>query len=135
MADIKLTTDRRALLAGALSSSLTVPAIASEAVGGLSALEIAIARHRAAQTAIDAFPKATTLAEEEAADDAFTELARIEGDAFEALAIQPCGSDAELLRKLRYMTSHEIRTWGPPYAALQFGPVAVALAEHFSLAV
>lgn len=135
MADINLTTDRRALLAGAVSAAFAGPAMASVPSSGLSGLEAAIARHKAAQAAIDAFPKATTLAEEEAADEAFTALTSVEGDAFDALANVPCADDAELLRKLKYMTAHEIRTWGQPYTALQFGPVAVALAEHFSLAI
>lgn len=134
MAGHTLTTDRRALLAGATAAALAVPAMASEPSARPSGLEAAIARHKAAQAAIDAMPKAMTLAEEEAADEAFTELVRIEGDAFDALANAPCADDAELLRKLRYMTAHEIRTWGQPYTALQFGPIAVALAEHFSLA-
>lgn len=135
MAGHTLTTDRRALLAGATAAALAGPAMASEPSARPSGLEAAIARHKAAQAAIDAFPKATTLAEEEAADDALTALSRVEGEAFDALARASCADDAELVRKLRYMTAHEIHMWGQPYTALQFGPVAVALAEHFSLAV
>lgn len=134
MAAHLITPDRRALLAGAVSAALAGPAIASQPTAGPCGLEAAIARHKAAQAAIDAMPKGMTLAEEEAADEAFTELVGIEGDAFDALANAPCADDAELLRKLKYMTAHEIRTWGQPYTALQFGPLAVALAAHFSLA-
>lgn len=135
MAAQTLTTDRRALLAGVGAAALAGRAMASELPAEASGLEAAIGRHKAAQAAIDGFPKATTLAEEEAADADFTALVALEGDAFDALASIPCTDDAELLRKLRYMTAHEIRAWGQPYTALQFGPLAVALAEHFSLAV
>ena len=135
MAAQTLTTDRRALLAGSVAASIARPAMAFQKSAEPSGLDAAIARHKAAQAAIDAVPKAMTLAEEEAADEAFTELVRIEGDAFDALANAPCADDAELLGKLRYMTAHEIRMWGQPYTALQYGPLAVALAEYFSLAV
>lgn len=132
MAGQTLTPDRRSILAAALAAPVAGAAMARNES---AALDAAIHRHRAAQAALDAFPKAATLAEEAAAEDAFTALVSAEGAAFDALAMEHCGSDTELLRKLRYMAAHEIRTWGQPYTSLQFGPVAVALAEHFSLLV
>lgn len=133
MATQALTTDRRALLAGVVAASLARPAMAFEGAAGQSSLEVAIARHKAAQAAVDAFPKYPTLEDERLHEPAFDALSRAEGEAFRTLAETPCTDDAALLRKLRYMTAHEIRCWGQPYTALQFGPLAVALAEHFSL--
>jgi len=133
MATQTLTTDRRALLAGVVAASLAQPAMAYEGAAAQSSLEAAIGRHKAAQAAVAVFPESKDLEEERANEPAYTALVTAEAEAFDALANLPCDDDAALLRKLRYMTAHEIHSWGQPYTALQFGPLAVALAGHFSL--
>jgi Zn-finger domain-containing protein len=54
----------------------------------------AIARHKTAQAALDAFP---------GPEDYPKHLRNEEGEALYELAFTPCASDAEFLEKLRYL--------------------------------
>jgi hypothetical protein len=78
----------------------------------------AIARHKAAQAAIDAhFGRID--------DEALAgELHGAETDALEVLAETPCASDAEFIEKLRYLLAHEARMMdGPPNGHQEFGSI------------
>lgn len=99
----------------------------------LATLDEAIACHKAAQATVASFPESKDMDEERANEPALTVLVDAEMKAFDALAELPCADDAELLRKLRYLTAHEIHSWGQPRTALQYGGLALALAAHFSL--
>ncbi|MGB6176433.1 MAG: hypothetical protein WBF43_08880 [Methylocella sp.] len=88
-----------------------------------TALAQAIARHMAAQAAIDAF---------RGDPDGYPEhLGVAESDAIDELAFTPCASDAELLEKLRYLRAHETRTFGPPTGRHEFSSVVLAVDCHF----
>jgi hypothetical protein len=83
----------------------------------------AIARHKAAQAAIDAFR-----------DDpeGYPEhLGTAESDAIDDLAETPCASDAEFVEKLRYLYAHETRIYGPPTGQHEFSSVVLAVDCHF----
>jgi hypothetical protein len=90
-------------------------------------LALAIARHKAAQAALDADRDTRTckcLPPEHLSDE--------EDEALYALAETPCASDAEFLEKLRYLFAHQARIWGPPDNANDYGCLAIAAACHFS---
>jgi hypothetical protein len=83
----------------------------------------ALARHKAAQAAIDAF-----------GDDPYgypKHLGAAEFDAIDDLAETPCASDAEFLEKLRYLHAYETRIFGPPTGQHEFRSVVLAVDCHF----
>jgi hypothetical protein len=63
----------------------------------------AIARHKAAQAALDAVP---------GPEDYPEHLCNEEDDALDELAFTPCASDAEFLEKLRYLYTLSKRKYG-----------------------
>jgi hypothetical protein len=84
------------------------------------ALAQALARHKAAQAAIDAAPEGYP-----------DHLNEAEFDAIDELAETPCASDAEFLEKLRYLHAYETRTFGPPTGQHEFSSVVLAVDCHF----
>ena len=86
----------------------------------------AIARHKAAQAAIDAHSGRID-------DDALAnQLFTAERDALNVLAETPCANDAEFIEKLRHLLAHESRIAdGPPDGHQEFGSILVAAACHF----
>jgi hypothetical protein len=46
----------------------------------------------------------------------------------------PCASDAEFLKKLRFLLARETNLWGSPAGNMEFGPIAVAVDRYFSQA-
>jgi hypothetical protein len=88
-----------------------------------TALELAIARHKAAQAAIGAFRDDP---------DGYPEhLGTAEFDAIDDLAETPCASDAEFLEKLRDLHAYETRIFGPPTGQHEFRSVVLAVDCHF----
>jgi hypothetical protein len=88
----------------------------------------AIARHKAAQAAIDA--RSGCIDDDALADKLFT----AERGALDVLARAPCVSDAELVEKLRYLLAHEARIVdGPPDGHQEFGSILVAVDRHFNV--
>jgi len=71
----------------------------------------AIARHRAARAPVDA--RFGQIDDDAMANQLFT----AESDALKVLAETPCASDAEFLKKLRYLHAHETRIGKTPNAA------------------
>jgi hypothetical protein len=86
-------------------------------------LTLAIARHRAAQAAMDAVPCRGDLPPEHLSDE--------EDEALHELALTPCASDAEFIEKLRYLYAHQAGMWGPEDNANQYGCLAMAAERHF----
>jgi hypothetical protein len=82
----------------------------------------AIARHKAAQAALDAIPHE---------EDAPGHLCVAAFDAMDDLAGTPCASDAEFIEKLRYLHAYEIRLGGEPTGQHEFGSVVLAVDCHF----
>jgi hypothetical protein len=62
----------------------------------------ALARHKAAQAALDAVPGYP----EHLSDE--------ENEALDELAFTPCASDAEFLEKLRYLYAQQAKIWDLP---------------------
>jgi hypothetical protein len=88
-----------------------------------NALEQALARHKAAQAAIDAYRDAP---------DGYPEhLGSAEFDAIDDLAKTPCASDAEFIEKLRYLHAYETRIFGPPTGKHEFRSIVLAVDCHF----
>jgi hypothetical protein len=85
----------------------------------------ALARHVAAQAALDAVPGPV---------DYPKHLSDEEDDALYELAFTPCISDAEFLEKLRFLVARDTRIFGAPHCDLEFGPIAVAANLHFNQA-
>ena len=77
----------------------------------------AIARVKAAQAAYDAAP--------DYSDETLIPLSEAESDACDDLAEAPCTSDAEFVKKLRYLFAREVRLFGKENNA-----VMVAVATH-----
>jgi hypothetical protein len=78
----------------------------------------ALARHKAAQA-----PSTPNFG-----DKLFT----AESDTFKVLVETPCASDAEFVKKLRYLLAHEARIVdGPPNGHQEFGSILVAVDRHF----
>src|SRR5580704_17686400 len=65
----------------------------------------AIARHKAAQAALDAVP---------GPEDYPEHLCNEEDEALDELAFTPCASDAEFLEKLRYLYAQQAKIWDLP---------------------
>jgi hypothetical protein len=83
----------------------------------------AIARHMAAQAAIDAFADT---------EDGYPEhVSEAEFDAIDELAGTPCASDAEFIEKLRYLHAYETRIFGAPTGQHEFRSVVLAVDCHF----
>ena len=80
----------------------------------------AIARHMAAQAALDAGP-----------EDRPDHLCKEEDEALDELAFTPCASDAEFLEKLRYLYAQQAKIWDLPDNGDNFGCLAIAAACHF----
>ena len=88
----------------------------------------ALARHKAAQAAIDAH--GGSIDDEALANQLFA----AERDTLAALAETPC-SDADFLGKLRYLLAHEARIVdGPPDGHQEFGSILVAVDRPFKSA-
>jgi hypothetical protein len=87
------------------------------------ALAQAVARHKAADAAMDAGPH-----EEDYPEQVFEE----EIEALDAIALMPCASHAEFIEKLRYLPVVETRLGGPPTGRHEFGSVVLAVDCHFS---
>jgi hypothetical protein len=79
----------------------------------------AIARHKAAQAALDA--------SEDRPDHLFDE----EDEALDDLAETPCASDAEFVEKLRYLYMQQSKIWDLPDNGDNFGCIAIATKCHF----
>ena len=88
----------------------------------MTPLAQAIARHAAAQAAMDAAPHE---------EDYPEHLVEKETEALDELAETPCASDAEFIEKLRYLHAYETRMSGPPDGKYEFGSVALAVDRHF----
>ncbi len=88
----------------------------------------AIARHKAAQAAIDAHSGRID-------DDALAhKLFTAESDALNVVAETPCANDEEFTEKLRYLLAHEARIAdGPPDGHQEFGSILVAVDRHFNV--
>ncbi len=83
----------------------------------------ALARHKIAQAAVDAFRDDP---------DGYPEhLGMAAFDAMDGLVETPCASDAEFIEKLRYLHAFEIRLDGPPTGQHEFGSVVLAVDCHF----
>jgi hypothetical protein len=92
------------------------------------ALAQALARHKAAQGAIDAH--SGRIDDQALADQLFD----AERDALKAMAETPC-SDAEFVDKLRYLLAHEARICErQPDGHQEFGSILVAVDRHFNRA-
>jgi hypothetical protein len=88
-----------------------------------TAFEQALARHMAAQGAIDAFMDDP---------DGYPEhLGTAEFDAIDDLAETPCASDAEFIEKLRYLHAYETRFFGAPTGQHEFRSIVLAVDCHF----
>jgi hypothetical protein len=88
----------------------------------------ALARHKIAQTAIDAhFGMIDDVA-------LANQLFDAERDALEVLAEMPCASDAEFFEKLRFLLARETHLWGSPAGNMEFGSIAVAVDGYFNQA-
>jgi len=88
----------------------------------------ALARHKAAQAAVDAHFGMI--------DDAAlaTQLFDAERDALKILAETPCASKAEFIEKLRYLLAHETRIFGgPPDGNHDFGSIVVAVDRYMEV--
>jgi hypothetical protein len=83
----------------------------------------ALARHKAAQAAIDAF--------RDDPDGYPKHLGTAEFDAIDDLAETPCASDAEFIEKLRYLYAYETRFFGTPTGQHEFRSVVLAVDRHF----
>jgi hypothetical protein len=86
-----------------------------------TALAQALARHMAAQAALDAVP---------GPEDYPELLCDEEGEALEELAFTPCASDAEFLEKLRYLYAQQAKLWELPESE-NYGCIVIAAACHF----
>jgi hypothetical protein len=92
----------------------------------MSALSQAIAAHRGAIAAVEAFDKS------EVRDDGTLEhLLTDDLRALEDVARASCESEAEFLEKLSYLNACERAMSGAPAIQLEFGALAIAVAEHF----
>ena len=89
----------------------------------MTTLAQAIARHKAAQAALDAAPHE---------EDYPKYLSNAEIEALDAITLMPCAGDAEFVAKLRYLHAYETRMSGPPDGKDEFGSVALAVDYHFS---
>jgi hypothetical protein len=78
----------------------------------------AIARHKAAQAALDA------------AEDRPEHLRDEENEALDELAFTPCASDAEFLKKLRYLYAQQAKIWDLPDNGDDYGCIVIAAACH-----
>ncbi len=87
-----------------------------------AALAQAIARHKAAQAALDAVP---------GPEDYPRHLCDEEDQALYELAFTPSASDAEFLEKLRYLYAQQAKIWDLPENANDYGCIAIAAACHF----
>ena len=81
-----------------------------------------IARHKAAQAALDAVPGPEGWPDH---------LCREEDEALDALAFAPCASDAEFLEKLRYLYAQQAKIWDLPDNGDDYGCIVIAVACHF----
>jgi hypothetical protein len=86
------------------------------------ALAQAIARHKAAQAALDAVP---------GPEDYPEYLSHEEDEALDELAFTPCASDAEFLEKLRYLYVQQAKIWDLPDNGDDYGCIVIAAACHF----
>ncbi len=82
----------------------------------------ALARHKAAQAALDAVP---------GPEDYPERLCDEEGEALDELAFTPCASDAEFLEKLRYLYAQQAKIWDLPDNGDDYGCIVIAAACHF----
>jgi len=89
----------------------------------MTTLAQAIARHKAAEAAMDAGPHE---------EDYPEQLLEEEIEALDAIALMPCASDAEFIEKLRYLHAVETRISGAPTGRHEFGSVVHAVDCHFS---
>jgi hypothetical protein len=89
-----------------------------------TALAQAIARHKAAQAALDAVP---------GPEDYPEDLCNEEDEALDDLAFTPCASDAEFIEKLRYLSAQQAKVWPLPDNGDNYGCLAIAAACHFCL--
>jgi hypothetical protein len=84
-----------------------------------AAIAQAIARHMAAQAALDA------------AEDRPDHLCKEEDEALDDLAFTPCASDTEFLEKMRYLYAQQAKIWDLPDNGDNYGCLAIAAACHF----
>ena len=77
----------------------------------------ALARHKAAQTALDAVP----------GPEDHPELMR----KMRPSTNSPCASDAEFLEKLRYLYAQQAKIWDLPDNGDDYGCIVIAAACHF----
>jgi hypothetical protein len=82
----------------------------------------ALARHMAAQAALDAVP---------GPEDYPEHLCDEEDEALDELAFTPCVSDAEFLEKLRYLYAQQAKIWDLPDNGDDYGCIVIAAACHF----
>ena len=87
-----------------------------------TAIDKAIARVEAAQAAYDAAP--------DNSGETTEPLCAAEIDAAYQLADMPCASDAEFMKKLRFLCAREVQIFGPPTGDQEFATVVIAVAEH-----
>jgi hypothetical protein len=88
-----------------------------------AALAQALARHKAAQAALDAVP---------GPEDYPEHLSGEESEALDELAFTPCASDAEFLEKLRYLYAQQAKVgWDLPDNGDDYGCIVIAAACHF----
>ena len=87
-----------------------------------TALAQAIARHMAAQAALDAVP---------CREDRPKHLFDEEDEALDELAFTPCASDEEFLEKLRYLYAQQAKIWDLPDNGDDYGCIVIAAACHF----
>jgi hypothetical protein len=92
--------------------------------GRMTMLAQALARHKAAEAAIDAAQAADQ-------DGNHKHLTDAEFEAIDNLAETPCSSDAEFIEKLRYLHAYETRFFGVPTGQHEFRSVVLAVDCHF----
>ena len=88
-----------------LGQRMTIKRKTRKAPAKRAALAQAIARHMAAQAALDAIPGPQDHPEHRCDE---------EDGALDELAFTPCASDAEFLEKLRYLYAQQARIWDLP---------------------
>jgi hypothetical protein len=87
-----------------------------------TAVAKAIARHKAANTALDA--------EQDDTDEIMGPLFDAYFESLDKLAKTPCSSDAEFLEKLRYLAAQEAEMCPSPKGTHEYGSVVIAVAKY-----
>jgi hypothetical protein len=91
-----------------------------------SALDEALARHKAAQAA---YAAAEAAHDEEASDY----LSAAESDVCDELTAALCTGDDEFMKKLRYLLARETHLWGWPSRRAEFRFIVYAVATHLGV--